>query len=140
MDGGLGTGADCLFDPLAELAVLAVSGPEFPQPGECPLASPIDAVAAQPRVLGDLLFNRSMPGLVTSLSFSADGRTLASGSDGQGVTLWNPETLEPKGEIQLSGDSPRDVQVAFSPTGAALAVGTKNEKQGCLTLWEIGQR
>ncbi len=88
---------------------------------------------------GDLLFSPRMPGQVTSLSFSADGKTLAAGVDGRGVTLWDSETLTQKVLIQLSTDPPREVQVAFSPTGNLLAVGAKNKKQGLLTVWEIDQ-
>ena len=88
---------------------------------------------------GDLLFHRDTAGRVTSLSFSADGRTLAAGVEGQGVTLWDPETLTQKGQLQPSTDLPREVQVAFSPTGNLLAVGTKSKKQGLLTVWQIDQ-
>ena len=89
---------------------------------------------------GARVLDHEMPGQVTSLSFSADGKTLAAGVDGQGVTFWDSQTLTQKGKIQLSIDSPRDVQVAFSPTDNRLVVGAKNEKQGFLTVWEVGQR
>jgi WD40 repeat protein len=88
---------------------------------------------------GAPLCNRPVPGLA-QLSFSADSRTLAAGVDGRGVTLWNPETLEPKGEIQPSTDSLSDVRVAFSPIGNVLAVAAKDAKQGgFITVWEIAQ-
>ena len=88
---------------------------------------------------GDLLLSHRMPGRVTSLSFSADGKTLAIGTDGKGVIFWDPQTLEPKGEIPHTSDPPRNVQVAFSPTANLLAVGGKNDKGGFLTVWDLGQ-
>jgi WD40 repeat protein len=88
---------------------------------------------------GTPLCTRPAPGLA-QLSFSADSKILAAGVDGRGVTLWDPETLTPKGEIQLSNDPPREVQVAFSPIGSLLAVGAKDAKQGgFITVWEIGR-
>ncbi len=88
---------------------------------------------------GELLFNHRTPGWVTSLSFSADSKTLATAVTRQGITLWDPRTLKPKGQIQLSANTPRDVQVAFSPTANLLAVGgkTKNKKHGSLTVWDL---
>ena len=90
---------------------------------------------------GDRLFEHRIPALVTSLSFSADGKTLATAVHRRGVILWDPETLKSKGEIQPSTGPPRDVQVAFSPTGNLLAVGVKDAKYGYgfVTVWQIGQ-
>jgi len=90
---------------------------------------------------GDRLFEHRIPALVTSLSFSADGKTLATAVHRRGVILWDPETLKSKGEIQPSTGPPRDVQVAFSPTGNLLAVGAKDAKYGYgfVTVWQIGQ-
>jgi type II secretion system protein G len=89
-----------------------------------------------------LLVHRLLPGLA-SLSFSADSKTLAAGVDGQGVILWDPETLQLKGQIAPSTDLPREikgpVQVAFSPIGNLLAIGAENERHGFITVWEIGQ-
>jgi WD40 repeat protein len=88
---------------------------------------------------GAPLGNGPLPGLA-QLSFSADSKTLAAGVDGLGVTLWDPETLAPKGEIQPSTEPPRDIHVAFSPIGNLLAVGAKDAKQGgFITVWEITQ-
>jgi WD40 repeat protein len=92
---------------------------------------------------GALLRSRPVPGLA-SLSFSADSQTLATGVDGRGVTLWDPQTLEMKGEIAQPTDLPRDLKgtvcVAFSPIGSLLAVGAEDAKQGgFLTVWDLGQ-
>lgn len=92
---------------------------------------------------GALLLNRPRPSLVASVAFSADGKTLAVGEYERGVTLWDPETLNQKGEIQPQTDLPHDfkgtVRVAFSPRGSLLAIGAENEKGGFLSVWDLGQ-
>ena len=80
-----------------------------------------------------------MPSLVTSLSFSADGKTPATAVHRRGVILWDSETLKSKGEIQPSTDPPRDVHVAFSPTGNLLAVAAKDETHRFVAVWQIGR-
>ena len=90
---------------------------------------------------GVLLFNHALPTPVTSIAFSADGETLASGEYDRGVTLWNSETLKVKSELNPF-DPPSAIEgpvhVVFSPTGNLLAVTAEHAKQGGLvTVWSL---
>ncbi|MHC4398169.1 MAG: PEGA domain-containing protein [Planctomycetota bacterium] len=93
---------------------------------------------------GALLLSRNLASWVTSVSFSPDGKTLATGEYEQGVTLWDAETLEPKVKIRPHTDMLREVtgaiSVAFSPTGTLLAMGAESEVLGFVTVFEIGPR
>jgi WD40 repeat protein len=90
---------------------------------------------------GALLISRPLPGGVSSVAFSADGQTLATGEYDRGVTLWDPETAKRKFEVKPQTDLLRDlkgmVRVAFSPTGSLLAIGAEHEKHGFVTVWQI---
>lgn len=89
---------------------------------------------------GELLHQREMAPFVTSIAFSPDGQTLATGSSRNGISFWQPRTLANQGRIeplQQRSDAPR---LAFSQDGTRLAVTTDdNDKaQGFLTLYQIG--
>ena len=81
-----------------------------------------------------------MPIEVDSLSFSADGGTLAVGVPGRGVLLLEPETLRmTHREVGPAADTSRGVQAAFAATGSLLAIGTGDGKRGTFEVWEIGE-
>ncbi|WP_422730895.1 WD40 repeat domain-containing protein, partial [Nostoc cycadae] len=69
---------------------------------------------------------------VQSVSFSSDGKTLASGSNDKTITLWNVETG--KKISTFTGHSSTVVSVSFSPDGRLLASGSLD---GTIKLWNI---
>ena len=70
--------------------------------------------------------------LVSSVSFSPDGRILASGSHDRTVRLWNVETQQ---NIATFDEHTREVlSVSFSPDGRILASGSWD---GTIKLWDV---
>ena len=67
---------------------------------------------------------------VTSVAFSPDGLTLASGSEDASVTLWDVRTGQSKATFVV-GDVLPVQAVAFSPDGLTLASGTTTGRCGC---------
>jgi WD40 repeat protein/energy-coupling factor transporter ATP-binding protein EcfA2 len=69
---------------------------------------------------------------VTSVSFSPDGKTLATGSGDNTIKLWNVETGQ---EIRtLTGHNSNVNSVSFSPDGKTLATGSDD---GTIKLWDV---
>jgi WD40 repeat protein len=71
------------------------------------------------------------------VAFSADGRTLAAGSDDGAVLLWdvaNPADPRRVGGL-LAGHGGLVSSVAFSADGRTLAAGSDD---GTVLLWEVG--
>ena len=76
--------------------------------------------------------SRSIRPSVYSVAFSADGNTLATGSDdGATVRLWDTSTGEQQAELKGHIGSVRSV--AFSPDGNTLATGSWD---GTVLLWD----
>ena len=69
---------------------------------------------------------------VISLAFSPDGKTLATGSDGNAARLWNVERGELLREIEEMTLTVYDF--AFSPDGKTLAAGTNCD---AVRLWRL---
>ena len=71
-------------------------------------------------------------GVITDISFSPDGQTIASGSSDTTVQLWDVAT----GTLQntLTGHTGPVYSVAFSPDGNTLATGSFD---GTVLLWEL---
>ncbi len=71
--------------------------------------------------------------IVTSLAYSPDGKTLATGSLDRTVRLWEAATA--KERAVLSGHSAVVLEVAFAPDGKTLASGAAD---GTVKLWDPG--
>ncbi|NIM12875.1 MAG: hypothetical protein GTO45_12180, partial [Candidatus Aminicenantes bacterium] len=69
---------------------------------------------------------------VTSVAFSPDGKTLASGSRDKTIRLWDIRTQ--KETATLKGHSDEVYSVAFGPDGKTLASGSKDIT---IRLWDI---
>lgn len=71
---------------------------------------------------------------VSSLDFSPDGGTLASGSWDKFVRLWDPRTGEPKPPLPMGSTMP--AAVAFSGDGSTIATGCGKN----IVLWDAASR
>ncbi|MBD2611881.1 trypsin-like peptidase domain-containing protein [Nostoc punctiforme FACHB-252] len=69
---------------------------------------------------------------ITSITFSPNGQTLASGSRDMSIRLWNVATGTVKRTLQ--GHSERIDSVAYSPDGKILASGSDDET---IKLWDV---
>ena len=72
-------------------------------------------------------------GIVYSLAFSPDGRSLVSTSDDATILVWDMNTRQPVGS-PLETFAPN---IAFNPDGRFLAVGGSG---GDISLWNIATR
>src|SRR3954454_11882543 len=78
--------------------------------------------------------------VVTSVAFSPDGRTLASGSWDGSIKLWDTEGARLKLKRTLRGEWDEVEAVAFVPDGSAIAglgTGFDGAPFGVVTLWAL---
>ena len=82
-------------------------------------------------------------GLVSSVAFSPDGKTLAAGCSGggkgAGVVLWDVARRTRLVEKPLGVPTHNVVSVAFSPDGKTLAAGYAGGSSG-VVLWDVATR
>ena len=71
---------------------------------------------------------------VSTVSFSPDGRTLASGSENGRIRLWDVASGQAK--ALLEGHSSEVRSVAFSPDGQTLASGS-GRRDRTVRLWDV---
>jgi len=81
--------------------------------------------------IGQPLTGHTYP--VSSVAFSPDGKTLASGSYDTTIILWDVSTGKPIGQ-PLTGHTNSISSVAFSPDGKTLASGSADDT---IILWDV---
>jgi RNA polymerase sigma factor (sigma-70 family) len=109
----------------------ALRGPgTAPTQGEPPLtvavALPDDPLPEVPPVV-----QVRHEGVVRSVAFSPDGKTLASSSFDRTIGLWDPATGKSRGSLKAGGQISC---VAFDPDGKRLVSGGPD---GCVRLWDL---
>ncbi len=91
------------------------------------------SVATVPEAIGSPLSGAERAGVVTSLAFSPDGETLASGRDDGAIILWDMATGERLGR-PLSGHTESVSDLVFSPDGRILAASSRDNT---ISLWDV---
>ncbi len=74
-------------------------------------------------------------GLVTALAFDAEGRRLLSGTEADGVVIWNVSSQKPLTRLAPPG---RVRDAVLSPDGRWCAILSRAEAEGTLTVWHAG--
>jgi predicted Ser/Thr protein kinase len=114
--------------------------PQSPKPAEGSPVQEEERPEAQPfsasiqLVKGKEVFRGAHIYTVTSLAFSPDGSTLATGSDDKTVVVWDVKTVT---ELFTLNHPGRITCMAFSPDGKKLAV---SDDERTVILWDLAAR
>lgn len=144
-----GAWADCNKPAADAVMQVPLSGHPFsaiPTPDGCTLFVSLTAQHSRIAVLTrndgqvQLAHEVAVPGLVTGMALSPDGRTLAA-ANGAGVLLFDAARLaagDEKALVASADDGPQaaSIYAAFSPDGHFLFVA--NERSASLTLYDLG--
>jgi WD40 repeat protein len=90
----------------------------------------VDALASSRHLT---TFLRGHSGTVSSVAFSSDGKTIASGSHDHTVILWDVATRRPRGQ-PLKGHTNMVMGVAFGPDSKTLASASADHT---VILWDV---
>jgi len=121
-----------LIISLAGIAAMAEGGWAISPPRQSEMAVTASSASRDDESRPRLVVNVGHTTAVTSVAFSPDGRTLASGSWDHTIKLWELATGR---EIRtLSGHTNWVCSVAFSPDGRILASGSWDST---IRLWEV---
>ena len=108
------------FSPDGTMLASSGGGPDYP----------IQLWSLKKRQLQDTLFGHTS--WTFAITFSADGKTLISGSEDRTVRLWDVQSGELKCILEEHGDDVNSV--ALSPGGGTLASGSDD---GTIQLWDM---
>jgi len=84
----------------------------------------------------DVVMSGPQQSPILSVAFSPDGKTLATGSAGKTLRVWDVASRQPLGE-PLRGHENVVNSVAFSPDGKILATGSADKT---VRLWDVASR
>jgi WD40 repeat protein len=98
-----------------------------------PLRQPAAPWGGAPATEARLTFDAHTTG-INALTYSPDGRLLATGGHDGTVRLWDAQTGGPTATLSTPGDAAAVIKVAFSPDGTTLAA---SDAGGSIRLWDL---
>ncbi|CAE6486840.1 unnamed protein product, partial [Rhizoctonia solani] len=93
-------------------------------------------VTGQPQPSSSTIVHTGHTSPVTSVAFSPDGNSVASGSRDDTIRIWDPHRPSPIGE-PLTVHGTWVYSLAYSPLGNVIASGSKDH---AIRLWDVNTR